>query len=228
MKNKILYILLIFAITSSIFYYFELKEIKTQLNRIEFIQSRVHLNTLPNNSRNVELNFAEGFAIGDSSAPVQLALFLDYQCGYCKFFFDETYPKLYEEFISTGVVRFVIKDFPLKSHANAFLAAQFANCAQQSSKYEQYRTAVFNLNGEVTINNLNSIAINLGIDVNACTQDTNISNIIQNDLNTGREMGVSGTPTFVINKNLFVGNKPYNEFRSIIIKELKSKGNSCN
>ena len=62
--------------------------------------------------------------LGSADAPVTVVEFTDYQCTYCLRFIKQTFPKLKEQFIDTGKVRWVVRDMPLGFHKNARKAAQ--------------------------------------------------------------------------------------------------------
>jgi protein-disulfide isomerase len=67
--------------------------------------------------------------LGSADAAVTVVEFTDYQCTYCLRFIQQTFPKLKEQFIDTGKVRWVVRDMPLGFHKNARKAAQAAHCA---------------------------------------------------------------------------------------------------
>ena len=61
--------------------------------------------------------------LGSADAAVTVVEFTDYQCAYCLRFIQQTFPKLKEQFIDTGKVRWVVRDMPLGFHKNARKAA---------------------------------------------------------------------------------------------------------
>lgn len=88
-------------------------------------------------------------AIGPYDAPVTIYEFSDYQCPFCLRFFEETKPLLDKNYIETGKVRFVLKDFPLDSiHPQARSAALAAECAGEQGSYWQMHDRLFTARSE--------------------------------------------------------------------------------
>ena len=88
-------------------------------------------------------------AIGGQDARIALVEFSDFECPFCAKFHKETFPKINEEFISTGNVKFIVRDFPLESiHANAFKAAQVAKCAADQGKLWEMHDWLFAHQGQ--------------------------------------------------------------------------------
>ena len=86
---------------------------------------------------------------GNKNAKVVLIEFSDFECPFCAKFHKETFPKINEEFISTGNVKFIVRDFPLESiHANAFKAAQVAKCAADQGKLWEMHDWLFAHQGQ--------------------------------------------------------------------------------
>ena len=78
--------------------------------------------------------------IGSPSAPVGCEIYTDLECPPCAAFYRDTVPRLISEYVDTGKVRLVRRDFPLPQHRYAGLAARYANAAGLIGKYD----AVFN------------------------------------------------------------------------------------
>jgi protein-disulfide isomerase len=74
-------------------------------------------------------------ARGSQDAPVTIVEFSDYECPFCGRFFRETLPALQTEYIDSGRVRLVYRDFPLNSHRHAQKAAEAAKCADGQGHY---------------------------------------------------------------------------------------------
>lgn len=78
-------------------------------------------------------NFKES---GSPSAPITVEIYSDYECPHCARFFLDTLPLLTEQYVRTGKVRLVHRDFPLPGHPHARLAACYANAAGQMGYYD--------------------------------------------------------------------------------------------
>src|SRR3989338_10775012 len=81
--------------------------------------------------------------LGDSRAHVTIIEFSDYQCPFCGKFVQETLPQLKQEYITTGKVKLVYRDFPLEIHPEAQPAALAAECAKEQNKYWEYHDQLF-------------------------------------------------------------------------------------
>ena len=82
--------------------------------------------------------------LGKSSAKVELVEFSDFQCPFCKQFFNETYKQLKEKYIDTGKVKLVFRHFPLTSiHPYAQKAGEAAECANRQKKFFEYHDVLF-------------------------------------------------------------------------------------
>jgi len=78
-------------------------------------------------------------AIGDANAKVTIIEFGDYQCPSCRMFWREVEPRLKKDYINTGKVRMVFRDFPIvQIHPESIMAAMAADCANDQGKYWQY------------------------------------------------------------------------------------------
>lgn len=225
-QNVLLYIIGVSLLMLGIAILFSVNDLNDKVKQIETSQAKIQ-NKILNSSKPVNFDFTEGFAIGDATAPINMAIFLDYQCGYCKLFFLEVYPLLYDEFISNGMLRFVIVDFPLKSHELAFPMAQYSRCAQQNGSYGSFINKVFDNPDAMDMLTLENIALELELDPEVCLGDSSIYNGVLKNKEIGKSLGVTGTPTFIINNQLIVGYKKYPELQNIINSALSVNENAC-
>lgn len=81
--------------------------------------------------------------IGSPAAPITLEAYTDYECPWCAVFFRNIVPQIMEQYVRTGKVKFVHRDFPLAQHPYARLAARFANAAGEIGKYEAVANQIF-------------------------------------------------------------------------------------
>lgn len=175
----------------------------------------------------------EDFAVdGSADAPVTIYEFSDYQCPFCLRFFQETKPLLDEQYIDTGKVRFVYKDFPIDSiHAQARLASEAAECAGAQDAYWEMHDRLFAGKDEWADNPAFSAlfkgyAVELGLDSGTfdnCLDNGVYSDEVQADLEEGQRAGVTGTPTFFINGQMLVGAQPFEVIAQAIENALNEK-----
>lgn len=178
----------------------ELKEIKALLQNMER-QKR----TQPARQRPVRARVkAEGsFYLGDKKAPLTLVEFTDFQCPFCKRFHESVFPELKKKYIDSGKLRYVSRDFPLRIHANALLAANAGRCAGEQGKFWELRDVLFahgrNLGQEAIVGYARALPLNIG-QFQHCLEGRKYSRSIKNDISDANAAGLTGTPSFVLGK----------------------------
>jgi len=80
---------------------------------------------------------------GSPTAPVICEIYSDYQCPACAAFYTKEFPQFEAEYVKTGKVRVVHRDFPLPQHPFAKLAARYANAAGETGHYEEVVKQLF-------------------------------------------------------------------------------------
>jgi protein-disulfide isomerase len=139
--------------------------------------------------------------LGSSDAPLTLVEFSDYQCPYCGRFFKNTYPVLKEEYIKTGKLRYVYRDFPLSFHKQAPKAHEAASCVGEQGKYWEMHDSIFSDQKKMEVEDLREKARVLGVDMstfNSCLDSGKYAAEIKKDIADGTKAGVRGTPSFVL------------------------------
>jgi len=142
-------------------------------------------------------------ALGKSDAPLTLVEFTDYQCPYCKRFYDSTFAQLKKEYIDTGKLRFVSRNLPLPFHPFAEGAALAAACAgdQDKDKYWKMRDALFSHSTELQADKVQGYAKELGLNMqrfNKCVESKKHLKKIEADMAAARAIGITGTPSFLL------------------------------
>lgn len=170
--------------------------------------------------------------LGSPDAKVLMIEFGDYQCPSCRMFWKEIEPRLKKDYIDTGKVKLVFRDFPLtQSHPEALLAAMAVNCAGEQGKYWQYHDKVFREQynkGDDVIRlkaaDLKKWAKDVGVDqpkFDQCLDSEKFKEEVLKDKTEGDAAGVQGTPTFFINGRVMGGAQAYPEYRKVIDELLK-------
>jgi len=167
---------------------------------------------------------------GSLLAPVTIVEFADFMCPACARFATETLPQIEEEYIETGKVRFVFHNFPFLGEGS-FRAAEAALCAHEQGRFWDYHDRLFADSlerGRVVFSpeNLKALAAELGLDTdrfNECVDTHKYSEMVGEDLEEGRGLGVRANPTFFINDRKVVGAQPYRVFKQIIEEELAER-----
>lgn len=153
--------------------------------------------------------------------------FSDYQCPFCKDFFDESFHALKEEYFDTGKVRYVFRDYPLEVHPQAIPAAVAANCAGEQDKYWEMHDLLFENQDSWSYqpdieDRFMAFAQELELDAEKyadCLKEKKQEDEINGDLADGYSYGVTSTPSFFINGKRIVGAQPTDLFRSVIERE---------
>lgn len=162
--------------------------------------------------------------LGDPNAPVTLVEFGDYQCPFCGRFYTQVEPRLRQEYIKTGKVKMVYRDFPISSiHPVAQTVAEASECARDQGKYWIYHDALFERQSELETLDLTALAGQLGLDTQQfrqCHQSGKYAAEVEKDYQDGLAAGVNGTPATFINGKLISGAQPYSVFKAAIDKAL--------
>jgi protein-disulfide isomerase len=160
---------------------------------------------------------------GSKNAPVTIVEFSDFQCPFCGRFFTQTLPSIEKEYIDTGKVKFVYRDFPLGFHPNAQPAAEAAECANEQGKFWEYHDEIFKNQEQLSSDLYIQLAEELSLDVEKfkkCVEAGKYKQEVQDDFDYGKSVGVTGTPAFFINGIKIVGAQPFENFKKIIDAEL--------
>lgn len=89
------------------------------------------------------INIEGAHVLGDSNAKVVLVDFSDYECPYCIRHFSQTWPDIKKNYVDTGKIKVVFKNFPLNFHPNAQKAAEAAECASDQGKFWEMHDKIF-------------------------------------------------------------------------------------
>ena len=81
--------------------------------------------------------------LGNPKAKVRIIEFSDFQCPFCRKFWEESFAEIKKDYIDTGKVMMVFRDFPLDFHPAATPSAQGGGCAQEQGKFWEYHDKLF-------------------------------------------------------------------------------------
>jgi protein-disulfide isomerase len=186
-------------------------------------------------------------ALGSNTADITIIEFADYQCESCAKFNREVIDDILRNFVNTGQVRFLFKDFIVNNDMPttttvdeaSILAAEASYCAAEQGKYWEYHNMLYqNAEGEntqwVTIDNLKQIANNAGVgdlmQFSDCLESHKNSKTVNENDNLARSIGLQSTPTFILLSNrtqplAIQGAQPYSIFEQAI-REIQSSSQS--
>ena len=172
-----------------------------------------------NNEARIDVSVDDDAVKGDVNALVTIVEFSDFECPFCGKYVLETYPQLIKEYVDTGKVKYVFRDFPLEFHLEAQKAAEAAECAGEQGKFWEMHDYLFENQDYLGVDYLKGYAKDLGLDTkdfNECLDSGAMAEEIENDLLDGQSYGVSGTPAFFINGKLISGAQPFSVFKQEI------------
>ena len=143
--------------------------------------------------------------MGNPNAPITILEWGDYQCTFCYKFHQNTLDIINEDFIKTGKVNLVFKDFPLNG-PDSLLAAEATYCAEDQEKYWQYHDELYkNWGGEktgwITRESLDEFAMTVNLDLgkfNQCLDEHKYQNKVSLIHEFGKEIGIDATPSFLV------------------------------
>jgi protein-disulfide isomerase len=140
-------------------------------------------------------------------------------------------PQLIERYVGTGQLRVVWNDFAWIGDESR-TAAQAARCAGQEGLFWGYHDLLYwnqrgYNQGQFSSANLKQFAVDLGLSpepFNACLDAAADISSIRSDLATGRSMGITATPVFIINGQRIAGPQSFETFAQIIDAKLAEAG----
>jgi protein-disulfide isomerase len=151
--------------------------------------------------------YAEGrHRIGPADSRVTIVMFSDYECPACKAAIPHI-RAIHEKYPTE--VSVIVRHFPIPGHLFARRAAEAAVCAGEQGRFAEFDHVLFARTEELGEKSWANFAVQAGVPDSAefaeCLQDGRASVAVQEDIDLGTRLGVSGTPTLLINGDLYVG-----------------------
>lgn len=188
--------------------------------------------------------------IGNKNAKVTLVEFSDFECPVCALMkgspklssefkvqspdFVPTIPKIMEEYVETGKVKYIFYNLPVdRIHKSARAAHNAALCANAQNEFKSYSDELYNQR-EIWVdsNNTNEVLINFASELGlsksqfkTCINEQTYNTQIDEEIKLAMPYGVGGTPTYFVNKQILSGLTDYETFSSIIDAELAKVDN---
>lgn len=227
-QGKNLYI--ISLISNYIDYYRNLPIYEEMITSFNFYNEQRLLNQFSS----VLLNPVASFVpILGNTSNITMVEFGDYQCAFCANFHKETRDQIIKNFVDSGKINFIFKDYIVNDNAtdkSSTKAAEASYCAAEQNKYWEYHTELYdNWEGEgtgwITNNSLLQFAKNSKIpDIEKfsnCIDSNKYLSIVQNNNNLAHSMGLTGTPSFILIKDnniqsIIPGALPYEIFEQTL------------
>ncbi len=172
--------------------------------------------------------------LGNPSATVTIVEYGDYQCPYCGMFFDQTEPQIVQNYVNTGKVRMVFRDFPFLGPEST-AAANAAQCAEDQNKLWPYHNALYAAkyadftsgggedDGFFSHAEFIKLAQQVGLNMTqftSCINNNSDASIVTQEKAAATAAGVNSTPTFFINGQQIIGAQPYSAFQQALNSAL--------
>lgn len=163
--------------------------------------------------------------LGDSTAPLTIYEFSDFQCPFCRDFWEKTLPAIERDYIKTGKVRLVFINFPIAQiHPNSPSAHRFAMCAAHQDKFWPYHDLLFRHQKSweklaSPLEFFRALGDSARLDQRALTSCLGARTtewLVQGDVQAAWNAGVQSTPTFVVNGGMLAGAAPIESWRPVL------------
>lgn len=153
---------------------------------------------------------------GDADAPITIIEFSDFECPFCARHYTNTHKQLLDTY--GDKIRIVFKHFPLPFHPNARQAAAASQCANREGKFWPLHDVMFenfrNLGDDDVL--AYGAKLGLGESWKTCVTQGDATPEVDMDMEDGRQAGVRGTPTFLVNGQVIPGAMPFDRFKAVI------------
>ncbi|GIW31995.1 MAG: thiol:disulfide interchange protein [Meiothermus sp.] len=176
------------------------------------------------------------FVIGNPEAKVTVVDFSNYLCSHCRDHANEVFPLIKRDYIDTGKIRYVFRDFPFGGQENVIRAGEAAACAADNNLYVEYHEALFRaqmqwagLSGEALDNYFTDLAGQIGIapaTFSQCLKSGSKRAGVLADQKLATDLGLTGTPSFIVNGETYAGQRSYDSWREILDKALAKESSS--
>jgi len=166
-----------------------------------------------------------GYTVGSESAPIRVIEFSDFGCGYCRRFHLNVYPTLREEYIESGHVQWKYIPFVLGIFPNGREAAVAGECVIRHGPdgFPGFRDRLFEdqsawRDAEDPTDVFVEVAASQGVEpepLRQCIREEAVMDRVRANNAAGRELGIRGTPSFLVNGFPLHGAQPLEIFRTI-------------
>lgn len=173
-----------------------------------------------------------GYNEGSPQAPLKVLEFSDFGCGYCRRFHEDIYPKLKKIYIDTGLVEWKYTPFVMGMFPNGLQAALAGECAGEQENFSAMKDRLFaEQAGWKSTSDpeqfFTRLASEGGLDVErftSCMEGGWREARVRANIRLGQQVGVRGTPTFLVDGKPLEGAVPFDEFQRILDVALRRKG----
>lgn len=173
-----------------------------------------------------------GHNAGSPDAPIRVVEFSDFACPHCREFHLRSYPTVHQEFVETGTVLWKYVPYVLGVFPNSVEAARAGECAIEQEAFPPLRDRLFQeqtswVEADEPRELFVGYARDEGLDVErftSCLEEGRRDDEVQQNIELGRQVGIRGTPTFMVDGNVIQGNRPPEVFREVFDRILGEAG----
>lgn len=167
-----------------------------------------------------------GVRAGSDTAKVVIVEFSDFACPYCALMVSPL-TEISRKYPETVAV--IYRHFPREGNPGAHRAATAAECGRQQDRFLQVRSILFQNQKTVVSDDsgdlLDSLIGNIdGLDMNSfsrCMSDSSTSRVVDVDVEAGKIVGISATPTIVVNNKMISGAKTFAQLDSLVLDAIR-------
>ena len=200
------------------------------IEAIEIFQKKQSFNAIKKekeiiNSLSSELyNDPNSYFFGNENSELNIVEFIDYNCGYCK----KNHEVMMNIINANNDIKYIIKELPILGESS-LLASKFAIIiyfVDGPKIYEKFYDLLMKHNSQLNFEVLNRIANKVGssvIDFNSRLNTDRVNNVILKNLTLADKLSIDGTPTFIIEDNIFRGFISFDQLQEIIDNFRKKK-----
>ena len=163
--------------------------------------------------------------MGGPRSPITIYEVSDFQCPFCRDFFENTLPAVKREFVGSGKVRLIFVNFPITQlHPNALAAHEFAMCAADQGKFWPVHDLLYHhQEGWAKLQDPRPFFYELADSAQLardalrnCLMTGAVRGLLQADMQSALRAGIHSTPSFIINGALLAGAVPMKDLRPIL------------
>ena len=200
------------------------------IEAIEIFQKKQSLNAIKKEKEIIKslsselYNDATSFFWGNENSELKIVEFIDYNCGYCK----KNHTVMMNILKGNEDIKYIIKELPILGESS-LLASKFAviiYLVDGPNIYEKFYNTLMRHNSQLNFEILNKIAKKVGSSIKDFRTQLNadeVNNVILKNLTLADKLSIDGTPTFIIEDNIFRGFISFEQLQEIIDNLRKRK-----
>ena len=165
---------------------------------------------------------------GNENAPITIIEYASYSCSHCASFYKDLYKRINKNFIKTGKVKFIYRDFPLD--APSLKASQLVHCTKELKKKKELIEILFSSQANWAYNedylqNLEKIAARTGMSkniFNQCVKNEKLEDqILAIRLDAAQNFKINSTPSIIVNGEKYNGSRKWSDFSEFLNNLIK-------